>query len=342
MIADPNFVDPTASSSPPIKHNDNQPNGNGNGNGRIDMRSVINDSVHHKFILNEGQYNVQYSDSDCSNNDKHGASEVIMSALMPKNDTTSDDEQNDNDPSKMSEFDVDKLLDKMEDIFDSLTNDDDEHYDNDIGLIGDDSDDVSDGIFPLQRSQTVGITKSRYKLRPKFRGSVSSSSMDAALTDGSYSGPDEPILESINNTVLKMCGIRDSKDRKIIMYHIEALINGNSTTPATPNNNHNHNLNENKEKTPNDHNSLSSPMINIPEMEKSEDKVEYEEKERDTDVEMEEEVPSEFMCPITKQLMEDPVICSDGHSYERNAIEDWLVKHDKSPMTTETYKTSIS
>eukprot|EP01084_Bolivina_argentea_P102697 183961_1 len=44
-------------------------------------------------------------------------------------------------------------------------------------------------------------------------------------------------------------------------------------------------------------------------------------------------IPSEFICPITKDIMDDPVICSDGHSYERFAIEDWLIKHDKSPMT---------
>ena len=31
--------------------------------------------------------------------------------------------------------------------------------------------------------------------------------------------------------------------------------------------------------------------------------------------------------------MTDPVICSDGHSYERNAISDWLRGHDRSPQT---------
>lgn len=31
--------------------------------------------------------------------------------------------------------------------------------------------------------------------------------------------------------------------------------------------------------------------------------------------------------------MIDPVICADGHSYERSAIEQWLRSHDTSPVT---------
>lgn len=30
------------------------------------------------------------------------------------------------------------------------------------------------------------------------------------------------------------------------------------------------------------------------------------------------------ICPITLQLMEDPVTTADGHCYERRSIEDWL------------------
>jgi len=32
------------------------------------------------------------------------------------------------------------------------------------------------------------------------------------------------------------------------------------------------------------------------------------------------EIPNEFICPITLEIMTDPVICDDGHSYERTAI----------------------
>ena len=31
-------------------------------------------------------------------------------------------------------------------------------------------------------------------------------------------------------------------------------------------------------------------------------------------------VPSEFICPIRLVLMEDPVMTSDGHTFERSAI----------------------
>ena len=33
------------------------------------------------------------------------------------------------------------------------------------------------------------------------------------------------------------------------------------------------------------------------------------------------EFPKEFLCPISKTLMKDPVIASDGVTYERKGIE---------------------
>ncbi|CAN0146708.1 unnamed protein product, partial [Laminaria digitata] len=39
----------------------------------------------------------------------------------------------------------------------------------------------------------------------------------------------------------------------------------------------------------------------------------------------------EFSCPITRELMRDPVIAADGHTYDREAIEMWLRNHDTSP-----------
>ena len=35
-------------------------------------------------------------------------------------------------------------------------------------------------------------------------------------------------------------------------------------------------------------------------------------------------VPPEFVDCITQEIMQDPVITADGHSYERSAIEKWL------------------
>eukprot|EP00730_Choanoeca_flexa_P003016 TRINITY_DN11260_c0_g6_i1.p1 TRINITY_DN11260_c0_g6~~TRINITY_DN11260_c0_g6_i1.p1 ORF type:complete len:717 (+),score=119.59 TRINITY_DN11260_c0_g6_i1:254-2152(+) len=41
----------------------------------------------------------------------------------------------------------------------------------------------------------------------------------------------------------------------------------------------------------------------------------------------------QLYCPITMQLMEDPVMAEDGHVYERDAIANWLEKKGTSPMT---------
>ncbi|KAJ1454155.1 hypothetical protein M885DRAFT_427227, partial [Pelagophyceae sp. CCMP2097] len=43
--------------------------------------------------------------------------------------------------------------------------------------------------------------------------------------------------------------------------------------------------------------------------------------------------PREVCCPITHEVMQDPVLAADGHSYERCAIEQWLATRDTSPLT---------
>jgi hypothetical protein len=43
--------------------------------------------------------------------------------------------------------------------------------------------------------------------------------------------------------------------------------------------------------------------------------------------------PDHFLCPITQDVMIDPVSAADGHMYERRAIEDWFIGHSTSPMT---------
>mmetsp|Transcript_16436 Transcript_16436/g.48706 ORF Transcript_16436/g.48706 Transcript_16436/m.48706 type:complete len:92 (+) Transcript_16436:415-690(+) len=47
------------------------------------------------------------------------------------------------------------------------------------------------------------------------------------------------------------------------------------------------------------------------------------------------EIPGSFVCPITHELLEDPVVTADGQTYERHAITNWLARHDTSPLTGE-------
>jgi len=48
-----------------------------------------------------------------------------------------------------------------------------------------------------------------------------------------------------------------------------------------------------------------------------------------------EDVPPEFLCPITHDVMRDPVSTADGHTYEREAIARWLENRRTSPKTNE-------
>lgn len=54
-----------------------------------------------------------------------------------------------------------------------------------------------------------------------------------------------------------------------------------------------------------------------------------------------EPIPPAFLCPITRELMHSPVMCSDGHTYERVAIVRWLADHDTSPLTNVVLPTKV-
>ncbi|XP_059456577.1 U-box domain-containing protein 35-like [Corylus avellana] len=43
--------------------------------------------------------------------------------------------------------------------------------------------------------------------------------------------------------------------------------------------------------------------------------------------------PNHFICPIIKDVMDDPCVAADGYTYNRKAIEFWLEANNTSPMT---------
>ena len=48
---------------------------------------------------------------------------------------------------------------------------------------------------------------------------------------------------------------------------------------------------------------------------------------------MEGSVPDEFLCPITREIMVDPVVVADGYTYERTSIAQWFASgKNTSPM----------
>ena len=48
-----------------------------------------------------------------------------------------------------------------------------------------------------------------------------------------------------------------------------------------------------------------------------------------------EKIPESFVCPLTMEIFTDPVVCCDGHTYERSAIEAWFQSNATSPMSNE-------
>lgn len=45
------------------------------------------------------------------------------------------------------------------------------------------------------------------------------------------------------------------------------------------------------------------------------------------------DIPLSFLCPITHELMKNPVIDREGNSYEEEAIALWLRRNTTSPVT---------
>ena len=48
---------------------------------------------------------------------------------------------------------------------------------------------------------------------------------------------------------------------------------------------------------------------------------------------MKNQIPTEFICPITGELFFEPVIAADSFTYEKMAIQTWLNSKDTSPIT---------
>lgn len=53
------------------------------------------------------------------------------------------------------------------------------------------------------------------------------------------------------------------------------------------------------------------------------------------------ETPSDFICCLTMEIMDDPLLSKYGHNYERAAILEWLtLGHETCPMTRQSMKLS--
>jgi len=44
-------------------------------------------------------------------------------------------------------------------------------------------------------------------------------------------------------------------------------------------------------------------------------------------------VPQEFICPLTLDIMVEPLLSQEGHNYDREAILRWVAEHGTSPLT---------
>jgi len=43
-------------------------------------------------------------------------------------------------------------------------------------------------------------------------------------------------------------------------------------------------------------------------------------------------IPQDFLCPISNQIMDEPVMAADGRIYDRMSMENWLKRSNSSPI----------
>ena len=54
------------------------------------------------------------------------------------------------------------------------------------------------------------------------------------------------------------------------------------------------------------------------------------------------DIPEDYVCPITQEMMKNPVVAANGHSYEYSAIHEYLKRgNKKSPLTREILKNDV-
>jgi len=63
--------------------------------------------------------------------------------------------------------------------------------------------------------------------------------------------------------------------------------------------------------------------------------IKYREELRNLQDKLGENVPQEFICPLTNKIISIPVLIRDGYTYESKAIKCWFEKYDYSPITAE-------
>ena len=74
-------------------------------------------------------------------------------------------------------------------------------------------------------------------------------------------------------------------------------------------------------------------ILEIDKLKKEKEQLKEENKQLENKILNKKNIDNNFICSITLEVMKDPVICSDGHTYERSAIEKWLSTENHSPMT---------
>ena len=48
---------------------------------------------------------------------------------------------------------------------------------------------------------------------------------------------------------------------------------------------------------------------------------------------MDMDIPSEYICPITQDIMKDPVFDNEGNTYDKQAVMKWLARNRTSPVS---------
>lgn len=74
-------------------------------------------------------------------------------------------------------------------------------------------------------------------------------------------------------------------------------------------------------------------LVELPSAVYGQDADDVEELDISADADQVEGIPAEFFCPITMAIMTTPVVAADGNTYDKKAIQRWMLTKRTSPVT---------
>lgn len=155
--------------------------------------------------------------------------------------------------------------------------------------------------------------------------------LESYINDMKTRGQTSERIEEVGSVLLKYS--QKLKDNTIIPVRVKSIVMENPQIENLNNVISNQQINQNSSVNEEDIKEISELAEKLLLEDLDEDDLNLREKMKEIKKSKGEQIPKEFMCPISKEICFDPVMTSDGLTFERKAIETWLESKEISPVS---------